>query len=120
AGSCVHVEGVRPPFCSRLRWVQCGLHLYVPQGRGPDGLRPAASGGGEEQGVKCHSRRRNGSHLRANSCAILIIRVSYIFGLDVVGLVETLQKLTRRQLDALQAIRACESPERGAPLKSIA
>jgi len=33
---------------------------------------------------------------------------------------ETLQRLTRRQLDALQAIGARETPERGASLKLIA
>lgn len=33
---------------------------------------------------------------------------------------ETLQKLTRRQVDALQAIGRLESPERGAPLNDIA
>ena len=33
---------------------------------------------------------------------------------------ETLQKLTRRQLDALQAIGQRETPERGASLKAIA
>ena len=39
---------------------------------------------------------------------------------DLVGAVETLQKLTRRQLDALRAIGSRETPERGASLKSIA
>jgi Mn-dependent DtxR family transcriptional regulator len=33
---------------------------------------------------------------------------------------ETLQKLTRRQVDALQAIVASETAEHGAPLKAIA
>ena len=33
---------------------------------------------------------------------------------------ETLQRLTRRQLDALQAISARETPERGASLKVVA
>lgn len=33
---------------------------------------------------------------------------------------EVLQKLTRRQVDALRAIRSRETPERGASLKSIA
>jgi DtxR family transcriptional regulator, Mn-dependent transcriptional regulator len=33
---------------------------------------------------------------------------------------ETLQRLTRRQLDALQAISAKETPERGASLKLVA
>jgi Mn-dependent DtxR family transcriptional regulator len=33
---------------------------------------------------------------------------------------ETLQKLTRRQLEALQAIFAAETPERGASLNAIA
>jgi DtxR family transcriptional regulator, Mn-dependent transcriptional regulator len=33
---------------------------------------------------------------------------------------ETLQRLTRRQLDALQVISVRETPERGAPLKLIA
>jgi DtxR family transcriptional regulator, Mn-dependent transcriptional regulator len=33
---------------------------------------------------------------------------------------ETLQRLTRRQVDALQAIRAKETPDRGVPLKIIA
>ncbi|HXQ94548.1 MAG TPA: metal-dependent transcriptional regulator [Thermoplasmata archaeon] len=33
---------------------------------------------------------------------------------------ETLQKLTRRQLEALQAILAKETPDRGVPLKIIA
>jgi DtxR family transcriptional regulator, Mn-dependent transcriptional regulator len=34
--------------------------------------------------------------------------------------VETLQKLTRRQLDTLQAVHSKETPGRGAPLKLIA
>ncbi|HXQ79385.1 MAG TPA: metal-dependent transcriptional regulator [Thermoplasmata archaeon] len=33
---------------------------------------------------------------------------------------ETLQRLTRRQLDTMQAIRARETPERGVSLKAIA
>jgi Mn-dependent DtxR family transcriptional regulator len=33
---------------------------------------------------------------------------------------ETLQSLTRRQLDALQAVGAQETPDRGVPLKAIA
>ena len=33
---------------------------------------------------------------------------------------ETLQKLTRRQVDTLQSIRSLETRERGAPLKRIA
>jgi DtxR family transcriptional regulator, Mn-dependent transcriptional regulator len=33
---------------------------------------------------------------------------------------ETLQRLTRRQLDALQAISTQETPERGASLKAVA
>jgi Mn-dependent DtxR family transcriptional regulator len=33
---------------------------------------------------------------------------------------ETLQKLTRRQLETLQSIQLLETPERGAPLKRIA
>ena len=33
---------------------------------------------------------------------------------------EPLQRLTRRQLDTLQAVAACESTERGAPLNRIA
>jgi DtxR family transcriptional regulator, Mn-dependent transcriptional regulator len=34
--------------------------------------------------------------------------------------VETLQRLTRRQLEALESIQAHETPDRGAPLKAIA
>ena len=33
---------------------------------------------------------------------------------------EALQHLTRRQVDALEAVRRCESPARGAPLVAIA
>lgn len=33
---------------------------------------------------------------------------------------ETLNRLTRRQLDTLQAVAACETTERGAPLKAVA
>lgn len=33
---------------------------------------------------------------------------------------EPLQRLSRRQVDALGAVRACETPKSGAPLKSIA
>ncbi|HEV2165838.1 MAG TPA: metal-dependent transcriptional regulator [Thermoplasmata archaeon] len=38
----------------------------------------------------------------------------------MVCLVEMLQRLTRRQLESLQAIRANEKPERGAALKLVA
>jgi Mn-dependent DtxR family transcriptional regulator len=37
-----------------------------------------------------------------------------------VSVVETLQKLTRRQVETLQSIGAYETPERGAPLNRIA
>jgi Mn-dependent DtxR family transcriptional regulator len=50
----------------------------------------------------------------------LIIRGTYISAIGIVTPVETLQKLTRRQLEALQAVFAKETPTRGASLKLIA
>lgn len=61
-----------------------------------------------------------GNPVRRENCKTLIIRVGYISLRAVPPYVETLQKLTRRQLDVLRSVQARETPERGAPLKHIA
>ena len=48
------------------------------------------------------------------------IRVSHKYPSSPRLLMETLQRLTRRQVEALQAVRANESEERGAPLSVVA
>jgi len=60
------------------------------------------------------------SRTRYNNCPSLIIRVTYIFSVILNWVVEVLQKLSRRQVDALRAVRSSETPERGASLKSVA
>jgi Mn-dependent DtxR family transcriptional regulator len=50
----------------------------------------------------------------------LKIRDWLIYCPNLGGIMETLQRLSRRQVDALQAVRKLESPERGASLGSIA
>lgn len=57
-------------------------------------------------------RHRNGRNL--------IIRVHYISSHGLASNVETLQKLTRRQLDVLRTVRTLETSGRGVPLKLIA
>lgn len=58
--------------------------------------------------------------MRSGNSLGLIIRVGYIFYPNLALNVETLQKLTRRQLDVLRAVQAHETPGRGASLKLIA
>ena len=50
----------------------------------------------------------------------LIIRDTHIYSRTVADNVETLQRLTRRQVDALRAIANQETPARGAALKATA
>jgi Mn-dependent DtxR family transcriptional regulator len=57
---------------------------------------------------------------RQLTCATLIIRVTYIYGHIMESSMETLQKLTRRQLETLQAISGRETEDRGVALKAIA
>jgi Mn-dependent DtxR family transcriptional regulator len=97
-----------------------GTTPHVSRPRGLKGATTFAPGGG---GHPSAGRSRWGAPLcrtLPNERCYLKIRVAYIWSPCLRGHMEPLQRLTRRQVETLQSIRALETPKWGAPLKRIA